>query len=128
MAAAPVRPLGDRVLVRPDDQAKNPYGIIIPEHITEKPRTGVVLAVGQGLVNVQDGTRTAPDVEPGAHVLFSQFGGIDVELAETKYLILREGDLLGIINDAAVAEAAEEAQRLKTLGPGADPVVPAAAS
>lgn len=94
-----IRPLGDRLLVRPDEQIRQVGQIIIPENIVEKPKTGIVLAVGQGLVNT-DGTRTAPDVQPGAHVIFSQYGGIDVTLGKDSYLILREGDILGIIEEA----------------------------
>jgi chaperonin GroES len=95
-----IRPLGDRVLVRPDEQVRKVGGIIIPENITEKPKTGVVLAVGSGNVATDTGGRTAPDVREGDHVIFSQYGGIDVELGPTKYLILREGDLLGVIEEA----------------------------
>lgn len=94
-----VRPLGDRVLVKPDEQERMHGRIHLPENITEKPKTGTVLAVGKGLVN-QDGSRTAPDLREGAHVIFSQFGGVDVKLGDETYLILREGDVLGEITDA----------------------------
>lgn len=93
-----IRPLGDRLLVRPDEQIREIGGIIIPENITEKPKTGIVLAVGKGMVN-ENGTRTAPDMDEGAHVIFSQFAGVDVSLGGTHYLILREGDVLGVIED-----------------------------
>lgn len=94
-----IRPLGDRLLVRPDEQIRQVGGIIIPENITEKPKTGIVLAVGRGMVN-EDGSRTAPDVQEGAHVIFSQYAGVDAELGGTHYLILREGDVLGVIEAA----------------------------
>lgn len=97
-----IRPLGDRLLVKPDEQVTKVGGVIIPENIVEKPKTGVVLGVGQGMVN-SDGSRTAPDVQPGAHVIFSQYGGIDVALGGVHYLILREGDLLGVIEVDEVA-------------------------
>lgn len=91
-----IRPLGDRIVVRPDEQERMHGKIIIPENIVEKPKTGIVLAVGSGNVS-SDGSRTAPDVEEGAHVIFSQYGGVDVTLGDQAYLILREGDVLGEI-------------------------------
>jgi chaperonin GroES len=93
-----IRPLGDRILVKPDEQIREVGGIIIPENITEKPKTGVVLAVGKGVVN-QDGSRTSPDLAEGAHIIFSQYGGVDVKLGGEAYLILREGDVLGEITE-----------------------------
>jgi chaperonin GroES len=101
VAEQPIRPLGDRVLVRPDEQPKEHMGIILPENITEKPKTGVVLAVGAGNVATDTGERTAPDVRPGDHIVFSQYGGVDVTLGETHYLILREGDILGVITEGS---------------------------
>jgi chaperonin GroES len=96
-----VRPLGDRVFVMPDPMEREVGGVIIPENIREKPRSGLVLAVGIGNVN-NDGTRTEPDLGIGDHVLFSQYVGVDVRLAGDTYLVLREGDILGVIDDAEV--------------------------
>lgn len=106
-----LRPLGDRVFVKPDEQAKEWKGIVLPENLEEKPKMGTVLAVGLGLVAADTGLRTPPDVQIGDHVLFSQYGGVDVRLADTHYLILREGDLLGVMDDAVIAEAAERAEQ-----------------
>lgn len=93
-----IRPLGDRILVKPDDQPTHYGRVVLPENIQEKPKTGIVLAVGRGNVN-EDGSRTAPDLAEGAHIIFSQYGGVDVKLGETAYLILREGDVLGEITE-----------------------------
>lgn len=91
-----IKPLGDRVVVKPTERTEKIGHVIIPENITEKPKTGTVLAIGEGNVN-QDGTRTAPVVEAGAEVIFSQYAGIDFELDGAHFLILREPDLLGVI-------------------------------
>lgn len=95
-----IRPLGDRLLVKPDESPRQIGRIVLPENVTEKPKTGVVLAVGLGNVN-QDGSRTQPDVQPGQYIVFSQYGGVDVELDREHYLILREGDVLGVIEEEA---------------------------
>lgn len=101
VAAKQVRPLGDRVVVLPDmPEAMTASGIVIPEFAREKPRSGTVISVGPGLPNLDNGARTAPAVEVGDTVLFSAFGGVDVELEKKLHLILREGDLLGVVEDA----------------------------
>lgn len=95
-----VKPLGDRVLVQPDNPEEVlASGIVIPPSAQEKPRQGRVLAVGPGLPGTETGERTPPTVGEGETVLFSQYGGIDVELNGTKLLLLREGDLLGTVED-----------------------------
>lgn len=108
-----LRPLGDRVLVSLDEKETMIGSVYLPEHIVEKPKQGTVVAVGLGTVNT-DGTRTAPDVRVGDHVLFSQYGGIDVELGSTSYVVLREGDMLGVIDDEAV-KAAERAAAVEPV-------------
>lgn len=95
-----IRPLGDRVLVLPDSPEEvRESGLVIPQLAQEKPRSGKVLAVGPGLPSLDTGERTAPAVEEGESVLFSQYGGVDVELNGDKLLLLREGDLLGTLED-----------------------------
>lgn len=94
-----VRPLGDRVLVRPEDVSEvSAGGVVLPAQAQEKPRMGTVISVGGGLLDAE-GKRVAPQVEPGEMVLYSQYGGVDVEVGEEKLLILREGDLLGVIEN-----------------------------
>ena len=91
------KPLHDRVLVRrveSDDKTKG--GLIIPDSAKEKPAEGVVMAVGKGKVN-EKGERTALEVKKGDHVLFSKYGGTDVKLDGEDLLIMREDDILGIV-------------------------------
>jgi chaperonin GroES len=92
-----VRPLNDRILVkRLEEEEKTAGGIIIPDSAKEKPAEGKVMAVGAGKRN-EAGDRIAMDVKVGDRVLFSKYGGTDVKLDGDKYLIMREEDILGII-------------------------------
>ena len=90
-------PLNDRVVVkRLEEEKKSKGGIIIPDSAKEKPAEGVVMAVGKGKVN-EKGERTALEVKKGDHVLFSKYGGTDVKLDGEDLLIMREDDILGIV-------------------------------
>jgi chaperonin GroES len=92
-----IRPLNDRILVkRVEEEEKTAGGIIIPDSAKEKPAEGKVVAVGAGKRN-DAGDRIAMDVKVGDRVLFSKYGGTDVKLDGEKYLIMREEDILGII-------------------------------
>ena len=92
-----IRPLNDRVVVkRLEEEKKSKGGIIIPDSAKEKPAEGVVMAVGKGKVN-EKGERTALEVKKGDHVLFSKYGGTDVKLDGEDFLIMREDDILGIV-------------------------------
>ncbi|PIP44595.1 MAG: co-chaperone GroES [Deltaproteobacteria bacterium CG_4_10_14_3_um_filter_60_8] len=92
-----IRPLNDRVVVkRLEEEKKSKGGIIIPDSAKEKPAEGVVMAVGKGKVN-EKGERTALEVKKGDHVLFSKYGGTDVKLDGEDLLIMREDDILGIV-------------------------------
>ncbi|MFP3984305.1 MAG: co-chaperone GroES [Desulfurivibrionaceae bacterium] len=92
-----LRPLNDRILVqRVESEEKTAGGIIIPDSAKEKPSEGKVTAVGPGKLN-KNGERMAPDVKEGDKVLFSKFGGTEVKLDGEDYLIMREDDILGII-------------------------------
>ena len=91
-------PLKDRVLIRRIDQEeKTPGGIIIPDTAKEKPMEGEVLAVGVG-VRDDKGTLHALDVRVGDRVLFAKWGGNEVKIKGEEYIILKESDILGIIN------------------------------
>ena len=91
------RPLHDRVVVRRiDAEEKTKGGIIIPDTAKEKPQEGEVVAVGPGRVT-EDGKRIALDVKKGDRVLIGKYSGTDVKIDGTEYVILREDDVLGII-------------------------------
>ena len=92
-----IRPLNDRLLVkRLEEEAKTAGGIIIPDSAKEKPAEGKVVAVGPGKLN-DKGERVGLQVKEGDRVLFSKYGGTDVKLDGEDYLIMREDDILGVI-------------------------------
>lgn len=92
-----IRPLNDRLLVkRLKEEEKTAGGIIIPDSAKEKPAEGEVIAVGPGKTN-DKGERVALQVKSGDRVLFSKYGGTDVKLDGDDFLIMREDDVLGII-------------------------------
>jgi chaperonin GroES len=93
-----IRPLHDRILVtRVEAQDVGRGGIIIPDTAKEKPQEGKVVAVGNGRVN-DDGTRVALDVHAGDRILFGKYSGSEVTLEDTEYVIMREEDVLAILN------------------------------
>ena len=92
-----VRPLHDRVLVkRVQEETKTAGGIIIPDSAKEKPVEGVVVAVGPGKV-LDNGTKVVPTVKAGNRILFSKYAGTEVKISGEEQLIMREDDILGII-------------------------------
>lgn len=92
-----IRPLNDRLLVkRLAEEEKTAGGIIIPDSAKEKPAEGEVVAVGPGKL-ADSGDRIALQVSVGDKVLFSKYGGTDVKLEGEDYLIMREDDILGIV-------------------------------
>ncbi len=92
-----IRPLNDRLLVqRLEAETTTASGIIIPDSAKEKPAEGKVVAVGPGKLN-DKGDRVALQVKEGDRVLFSKYGGTDVKLDGEDYLIMREDDILGIV-------------------------------
>ncbi len=92
-----IRPLNDRILVkRLEEEEKTAGGIIIPDSAKEKPAEGEIIAVGPGKLN-DAGERVAVDLKAGDRVLFSKYGGTDVKLDGEDYLIMREDDILGVI-------------------------------
>ena len=91
-----VRPLRDHLIVkRLAEEEKTKGGIIIPDTAKEKPQEGVVIAVGSG--RQEDGKVIPVDVRPGDHVLFAKYGGTEIKLDGEEHLILRESDILGVI-------------------------------
>ncbi len=92
-----IRPLNDRILVqRLEEEETTKGGIIIPDSAKEKPAEGKVVAVGKGRLS-DKGERVAMEVKAGDVVLFSKYGGTDVKLDGVEYLIMREDDVLGIV-------------------------------
>jgi len=92
-----IRPLQDRILVkRIDEEEKTSGGIIIPDTAKEKPQEGKVIAVGKGKVG-EDGKTTPLDVKKGNKVLFSKYAGTEVNIDGEEHLIIREDDVLGVI-------------------------------
>jgi chaperonin GroES len=97
MTKLKLRPLGDRVWVEPIEQEEmTASGIILPETAKEKPQEGKVLAVGPG-VRDDKGERQPPDVKVGDRVLFAKYTGTEIKHEGTKYLIMRESDILAIV-------------------------------
>jgi len=94
-----IRPLQDRVIVkRVEEEEKTKGGIIIPETAKEKPLEGKVIAVGNGRV-LEDGSVRPLDVKEGNRVLFSKYAGTEIKVQGEELLILREDDILGVIED-----------------------------
>ena len=92
-----IRPLNDRILVkRLESEEKTAGGIIIPDTAKEKPAEGEIVAVGTGKMT-DKGERVAMDVKAGDRVLFSKYGGTDVKIDGQDYLIMREDDILGVV-------------------------------
>ena len=92
-----VRPLNDRVIVkRVQEETKTAGGIIIPDSAKEKPVEGVVVAVGTGKV-LDNGTKLNLTVKAGNKVLFNKYAGTEIKIANVEHIIMREDDILGII-------------------------------
>ena len=92
-----LRPLQDRILVKRVEEATTTKGgIIIPDTAKEKPAEGEVVAVGIGRIG-EDGKRIALEIKKGDKILFSKYGGTEVKIEGEEYLIMREDDVLGII-------------------------------
>ncbi len=92
-----LRPLGDRVVVKASArEAVTKSGIVLPDTATEKPQEGEVLAVGPGKV-LDNGKRSALEVQVGQRVLFAKYAGTEVKVEGQEYLILRESDIVGIL-------------------------------
>jgi len=92
-----IRPLQDRILVkRLEGEEKTKGGIIIPDTAKEKPSEGLVKAVGKGKVS-DDGKKLPLDVKKNDRILFSKYAGTDITIEGEEYLIMREDDVLGVI-------------------------------
>jgi chaperonin GroES len=103
---ASFRPLHDRVLVkRVKEEEKSKGGIIIPDTAQEKPQEGEVIAVGPGARD-DDGERIAMDVKVGDRILFGKWSGTEVKIDGEELLIMKESDIMGIIDEKAASKKA----------------------
>ena len=92
-----LRPLQDRILVKRVEEAqKTKGGIIIPDSAKEKPAEGKVVSVGAGKVG-DDGKKIPLEIKKGDRILFSKYGGTEVNIEDEEYLIMREDDVLGVV-------------------------------
>lgn len=92
-----IRPLQDRVIVkRMEEERTSAGGIVIPDSATEKPIRGEVVAVGNGKV-LENGETRALDLKVGDKVLFGKYSGNEVKIDDEEYLVMREDDVLGVI-------------------------------
>jgi len=93
-----IRPLYDRVVVKRIEQREEVHGgLYIPDSAKEKPQEGEVLAVGRGK-RLEDGKVVPLDVQVGDHILFGKYSGSETKLQEDEYLIMREDEVLGILD------------------------------
>ncbi len=93
-----LRPLQDRILVKRVEEAQQTKGgIIIPDSAKEKPAEGKVVAVGNGKLN-DDGKRIPLEIKKGDRILFSKYGGTEVQIEDEEHLIMREDDVLGVVD------------------------------
>jgi len=101
-----LRPLHDRILVkRVEEKEQIRGGIIIPDTAKEKPQEGEVIAVGQGKV-LDNGTKVEMAVKAGDRVLFGKYSGSEVKLDGQEYLIMREDEILGVIEGVSKTQGA----------------------
>jgi chaperonin GroES len=92
-----IKPLDDRVVIQPHEpEEKTESGIYLPESAQERPMTGTVVAVGPGKLK-DDGNRAEPAVKQGDKVIYGKYAGTEIELDEEDYVILRESELLGVL-------------------------------
>lgn len=99
-----IRPLYDRIVVKRLDEQdeKTAGGLIIPDTAKEKPQQGEVVAVGKGK-RLEDGKLVSLDVEVGNKILFGKYSGSEIKLDNQEYLIMREDEVLGVLDSAGVA-------------------------
>jgi chaperonin GroES len=97
MAKLNIRPLGDKVILRRvDAQEKTAGGILLPDSAKEKPKRGIVLAVGNGRL-LDDGTRSEMQIKKNDEVIFTSYAGTEIKVDGDEYMIMEESDILGIV-------------------------------
>src|SRR6202142_3301248 len=96
-----IRPLYDRIVVKRIEEGETMQGgLYIPDSAKEKPQQGEVVAVGKGK-RADDGKLLTPDVQVGDRILFGKYSGNDIKLDGNEYLIMREDEILGVLNNGA---------------------------
>ncbi|PYX67977.1 MAG: co-chaperone GroES [Acidobacteria bacterium] len=96
---AKIRPVGDRVVVKPAAKEEvTRSGIVLPDTAKEKPQEGTVIAVGSGRL-LENGDRAAIELREGDRVLFAKYGGTEFKLDGEEYLVLKENDILAVVQD-----------------------------
>ncbi len=96
---ATIRPLHDKILVKRDEaKSKTDSGIIIPESGKERPKTGVIQAVGTGSLNTETGERIPLTVKKGDRVIFTSYSGTEVKIDNDEFLMMSEDDILAVID------------------------------
>jgi chaperonin GroES len=96
-----IRPLYDRIVVKRIEEKETKHkGIIIPDSAKEKPQEGEVMAAGKGK-RLENGTMVDLDVKVGDHILFGKYSGSETKLDGVEYIIMREEDVLGVLDSAA---------------------------
>jgi chaperonin GroES len=104
---ASIKPLQDRVIVKRIEEGEQIRGgIIIPDTAKEKPQEGEVIAVGEGK-KLDSGERVPLDIKEGDRVLFGKYAGTEIKLDGEEYLIMREDDILGVIERASASEGSK---------------------
>ncbi len=96
MTEVKIKPLGDRLIVKPIERETMKGGIIIPDTAKEKPMEGEVVAAGPGKLD-NNGKRTAMDVKVGDKVLYGKYSGTEIKLDDETYLIIHQDEILGIL-------------------------------
>ncbi len=97
MTEVKIKPLADRVLIEPKKaEEKTKGGIVLPDTAKEKPIEGTVIATGPGRIT-EDGKHIEMNVKPGDKVLYAKYAGTEVKIGDSEYLIMRESDILGIV-------------------------------
>jgi chaperonin GroES len=105
--AVNIRPLNDRIIARRlEEQEQMRGGLYIPDTAKEKPQEGEVLAVGNGKL-LDNGQRTPIDLKAGDRILFGKYAGTEIKLDGDEYLILREDDVLGVVETTAKGKGAK---------------------
>jgi chaperonin GroES len=106
--AVSIRPLNDRIIVRRiEEQDQMRGGLYIPDTAKEKPQEGEVLAVGAGKIIPESGQRIPMDLKAGDKILFGKYSGTEIKLDGEEYLILREDDVLGVVETTAKGKGAK---------------------
>lgn len=102
-----IRPLNDRIIARRlEEQEQMRGGLYIPDTAKEKPQEGEVLAVGNGKL-LDNGQRIAIDLKAGDRILFGKYAGTEIKLDDEEFLILREDDVLGVVEGSAKGKGAK---------------------